>query len=287
MKCPICQSTKLKLIWNDKIRSGKNSWTSKKHKISHCQKCDTIFLNRRNADLLNNKVFRKKYDGSNSILRYKSFNKPREKNKLDRIRKYVNFTNKLILESNCGAGTNLDYLKIKAKLTAGLDSEIYKNHVKKKHLFFSSLKELKNSKVKFDIILSLAEIEHQYDVYGFVKSLKDKLQENGLLIFRIPNYNNIYMHVLGKKYLKYDFRTSHNFYFSEKSSDFLFKRLKLKVFKKFGLQEYSINHLIEYIKIGKRVSKFKKVINKKISNEIMINIEKSLVATSFIYIVRK
>ena len=167
------------------------------------------------------------------------------------------------MESGCGAATNLDYLKKYAKLTAGLDSHIYQNHVMKNHKYFNSLSKLKESKEKFDIILSLAEIEHKFNVLNFVKILIGKLNKNGFLIFRIPNFNNIYKFMLNNDFLRYDYRVSHNYYFNEKSADFLFKKLKLKTFVKTGLQEYDFNHLLEYVKTRKRVKNYKKIYNKK------------------------
>ena len=204
--CPICKSTKLILIRNKRIRCGKNIWTKNNYKILQCLNCYLVFLEKRSKELIDNKIFRKKFDGSNTVYRYQQFNKSREKNKLNRIRKFINFKNKTVLESNCGAATNLDLLKNECRLTAGLDSKIYKNHVEKKHFFFSSINELKKSQMKFDIILSLSELEHQFDLLSFLETLKSKLKRNGIIVFRIPNYNNIYRYILGEKFLKYDFR---------------------------------------------------------------------------------
>ena len=287
MNCPICKSKKNKLIWNGKLRAGKDIWTKKNKKISRCQNCDLIFLNKRNKNLIDNKVFRKIFDGDNSVKKYISFNKSRELLKLKKIKKYINFKNKSILESGCGAATNLDLLKKEVKDTSGLDSYIYKKHVEKKHLFFSSLKELKKSKKKFDIILSLGEIEHKFDVNQFINLFKSKLKKNGFLVFRIPNFNNIYMFLLGYNFLKYDYRVSHNYYFTETSADFLFKKNKLKIYLKKGLQEYSINHLLKYIQTGKRVKKYKNIINEKISNFTLENLENYKVSTSMLYILKK
>ena len=285
MICPLCKSKNFDLIWYDKIRDGKNLWSKKKFKISKCRNCGLVFLNKRSKKLIDNKVFRKRFDGSNSILKYKNFNKPREERKLNIIKKYVNFKNKIILESNCGAATNLDLLKKTGKMTAGLDSHIYKSHVKKKHLFFSSLKELKKSKINYDIILSLSELEHQFDLFKFLGILKSKLKTKGIIVFRIPNYNNIYRLMLNEKFLKYDFRLSHNYYFTKKSCDYLFQKTNFKIIKSIGLQEYSVNHLIQYIKSGKRVNTYKNVINNEISKEINFNLEQNFLSTSFLYIV--
>ncbi|MGL3827319.1 methyltransferase domain-containing protein [Candidatus Pelagibacter communis] len=287
MICYLCKKKNTFLIWNDKLRSGKNTWTKNKNKIYQCDNCDLVFLEKRRKSLQDNKIFRKLFDGSNSISKYNSFNKPREKLKLDKIKKYLSFKNKKILESNCGAATNLDNLKKNSKITAGFDSEIYREHVNKKHLFYSSYRELKKDKIKFDIILSLGEIEHKYDVLSFVKLLKSKLENKGFLIFRIPNFNNIYKFLLDKDFLKYDYRLSHNFYFTEKSADFLFKKLKLKIFLKTGLQEYDFNHLIKYFKTRKRVKSYDKIFGERLINMTNDNLEKYKVSTSLLYILQK
>ena len=75
---------------------------------------------------------------------------------------------------------------------------------------------MKKSPIKFDIILSLSELEHQFDLLSFLDTLKSKTKKGGIIVFRIPNYNNIYRYILGEKFLKYDFRLSHNYYFSKK-----------------------------------------------------------------------
>lgn len=283
--CPLCRSKKKTVIWNGKIRFGKK-WTKQNHKIFKCRNCSLGYLKKRQSFLEDNKIFRKIFDGDNSVLKYKSFNQPREIKKLKKIQKIINFKNKSILESNCGAASILDYLSPQAKLTAGIDSYIYKRHVEKKHLFFSNFRELITSKKKFDIILSLAELEHKKNPISFIKQLKKVLKKNGKIIFRIPNYNNIYMFLLGYDFLKYDFRLSHNYYFDESSLDYLFDKLKMKIIFKTGLQEYSINHLIEYIKTSKRVEKsYRQIIPIKKNNKVEENLETSKTSTSLLYIV--
>ena len=109
------------------------------------------------------------------------------------------------------------------------------------------------------------------------------------MILRIPNYNNIYLLLLGYYFKKYDFRTSHNFYFSEKNLDMLFKKLKLKIFKKIGHNEYNLNHMLTYIKNKKRVSanEVQSYFNKDINNYIKSNIEENLISTSLIYLLKR
>ena len=88
MKCPICRSNNYQLIWNDKIRAGKNIWSTKKHKIYRCYNCSVGYLEKIHDRLEDNFIFRKVFDGSNSINKYLTFNKPRELKKLLKIKRF-------------------------------------------------------------------------------------------------------------------------------------------------------------------------------------------------------
>ena len=288
IKCKLCGSKKSDLIWNNKIRSGKKKFSNKNFKIYKCQNCNVKFLEKFNKKLLDNSIFRKKFDGANTIKKYHSFNKPRELKKIKFIEKFISFKKKDVLETNCGAASVLDYIKKKAKITVGQDNKIYKPHVTKKHKFYFNINDIKKTNIKFDIILSLGELEHRDDPVRFVKDLAKVLKKNGKIIFRIPNYYNIYYFFLGSDFQKYDFRESHNFYFCEKSIYHLFKKSKLKIKLKKGFNEYNINHFIHFLKTRKRVeTKHKNLINNKNSKYIQSQINENLLSTSFIYIISK
>ena len=69
----------------------------------------------------------------------------------------------------------------------------------------------------------------------------------------------------------------------------LFKKLNLKIVKKVGFNEYSFNHLLNYINVRKRVPAkgLKKYFNIKTGTMfVKRNIENSLAATSLIYILK-
>ena len=194
-------------------------------KNSSVPNCNLVFLKKRKKYLENSAVARNIFNKNNSIKQFFSFHTKRELGKIKVISKYVNFKNKAILESNCGAGILINILKKKARITAGLDNNHYKKFVKSNgHKFYENISEIINKKTSFDVILSLSELEHKYDPVEFTKLLKKCLKKNGILIFRIPNFYNIYLFTLYKKFLKYDYRSSHNYYFSEKNLDLLFKK---------------------------------------------------------------
>ena len=160
--------------------------------------------------------------------------------------------------------------------------------MRKRSQFFSNINKINKSKMKFDIIFSLSEIEHKFDPISFLRELKKVLAANGIIIIRIPNFNNVYMKLLGKSFFKYDYRISHNFYFSEKNLDLLFRKLKFKILNKVGLNEYSFNHLLNYVfykKIfgNKKIKKYFSV-----ANELFVkkNLENSFSSTSLLYVLK-
>ena len=289
-KCICCNKQNFRVVWNDKIRIGKNSFSKKKIKIISCNECNLVSLKKKTKKLENSSIARNLYNNNNSIREFIKFHKPREIKKIKFIEKYLSFKNKKILESNCGSGVLLNYLKKKSSQTTGLDNKFYKNNVNKNgHQFFSSLDDIIKNKKKYDVILSLSELEHKFNPYLFLKELRKILNKNGSLILRIPNYLNIYMFLLGYNLLRYDYRSSHNYYFSEKNLDLLFSKLKFKIVKKVGMNEYSFNHLLTYLKTKKRVSstKVKNFFNHKQDNLFISNIEKNMISTSLLYILSK
>lgn len=288
--CLVCNSTKFKIIWNNKIRTARNSFSKKKEIVIKCENCNLAFLKNRRRNLEDSYETRKIYNKNSSIKEFLSFHTNRELNKLKSIISLVNIKNKRVLESNCGAGVILNFIKKNTKYTAGIDNIFYKNFLSDNgHDFFSSVDEAISKKKKFDIIFCLSEIEHKYDPKIFVHKLKKILSKNGLIIFRIPNFYNIYMYCLGDTFFKYDYRSSHNFYFSEKNLDLFFEKAKLKTISKIGHNEYSLDHLITYIKKKKRINlkEIGKNFDIKTSNFFKLNIEKSFTSTSLIYIVKK
>jgi 2-polyprenyl-3-methyl-5-hydroxy-6-metoxy-1,4-benzoquinol methylase len=289
MHCIICKKKKFELIWNDKIRCGLNKFSKKKEKIFKCSKCHLVFLKNRRKDLEDSAFARNIFNKNNSVEEFYKFHKQRELNKLNKFNQFISFSNKDILESNCGAGLLLSLTKNIAKCTYGIDSEHYKDHIERNgHKYFSSIDEAIFKKKKFDLILSLSELEHKYDPIAFLKKIKKILKIKGRLVLRVPNFLNLYAFLLDKSFYKYDFRTSHNYYYSENNLDMLFKKLKFKEIKKIGYQEYNFNHLLEYVKTKKRVEKkYSKILSTKNLSFLQNNIEKNMLSTSLIYILKK
>mgnify|MGYP005997735769 CR=1 FL=1 len=110
-KCICCNKQNFRVVWNDKIRIGKKYFSKKKIKIISCNECNLVSLKKKIKKLENSSIARNLYNNNNSIREFIKFHKPREIKKIKFIEKYLSFKNKKILESNCGSGLLLNYLK--------------------------------------------------------------------------------------------------------------------------------------------------------------------------------
>ena len=71
IKCTLCQSSRLKVIYNGDIRSGLFSiQTKKKYKVLKCLKCNFSFLKNPPKIDYSNKNYRKNYNKSSNIKIY-------------------------------------------------------------------------------------------------------------------------------------------------------------------------------------------------------------------------
>lgn len=288
-ECIVCSKKSFEVVWNDKIRSGQKKFTRSKEKILKCKHCGLVFLANKRKFLENSALARNIYNKDNSYKEFIKFHRKRELKKFDSIKNYIEIKNKRILESNCGFGILLNILKKKAKSTAGIDSIHYKNKVESNgHSFYLNIDNALKTKKKYDIIFLFSELEHKFDPKKFMQKIIKLVSNNGLIILRVPNYQNIYQILLGKYFYKYDYRTSHNFYFSKNNLSILLNKIKLKIEKVIGHNEYDFNHLISYIDTRKRVyGTSKKFISNKNLYYIKKNIENNFLSTSLIFILKK
>jgi SAM-dependent methyltransferase len=290
ISCVACTNLRQIVIWDDKIRSGPLKFTKKPVKIIECTSCGLVRLLKISKKIEDSAIARNIYNKSNSIKDFLKFHKPREIKKFNFIKQYISFKNCNVLESNSGAGIVLNLIKKKASMTAGLDSNIYKNFLESGgHKHFSSIQDIKKNQVKFDVILSFSELEHKYNPIKFLLNIKSILKKEGKLIVRVPNFFNIYKFLIEKSFLRFDYRESHNFYFSEKNLNLIFKKTGFNVNKILGFNEYSFNHLLNFALEKKRIykKKTKSFFNEENDKLIVKNIENNLVSTSLVYILSK
>lgn len=108
--------------------------------------------------------------------------------KLNLIKKYSN-ENPKVLDYGCGTGDFLDYLNQKKYKVEGFEPTQKANEIaSRKNLKMHS--DINSIIGKFDVITLFHVLEHVEDIDFLIKSLKQKLNENGILIIAVPNHES-------------------------------------------------------------------------------------------------
>jgi len=129
-----------------------------------------------------------------------------------------------IVEVGCGEGNLLEKFSKNFKNKTIIGFELNKNAIKigqKKGLDVRDLDDIK--KVKADIIISFAVIEHTQSPKNFLKNLIKSLKSDGILIIGQPHQDKIYYDI---------FFSDHLFHFSSKHLEDYGRQLNLIQYKK-------------------------------------------------------
>ena len=118
-------------------------------------------------------------------------------------------SSKKVLDFGCGEGVFLPTLAINYKKVHAVDLDIKIAKIVKDHYKLENVKIFSDDIFKtnlkdnyYDIIFSTSVLEHFEDVEHVIKILRNKMKENGLLIFSSPTENYIYK--IGRMITGYD-----------------------------------------------------------------------------------
>lgn len=250
IKCTLCQSSRLKVIYNGDIRSGLFSiQTREKYKVVKCLKCNFSFLKNPPKIDYSNKNYRKNYNKSSNIKIYSKLHNLLQKELISKIGKN-SFKNKVVLDSGCGGGDFLDLVKKISKKTIGIEpSKHFHPSLKKKgHLIFGSSEEIIQQKFKADVIISFGVIEHTNDPVEYLSLLNKILRKNGKLFLITENSEDILLQLGIKKFDSFFYRTAHIGYFDSSSLEFAFKKSKFKKIIKGYWQHHDFSNALYWIK---------------------------------------
>ena len=286
-KCDLCNSSNFKVLMNLKnqaLTSDRRFVKTSLKKIQ-CQKCGLVF-GKVDFNKINPKDYEKKYSYNPSakgdtVFFTKKGNKERSSHTFDWILENIPKREieraQIIVEVGCGQGNLLEKFSKKFKTKKIIGFELNKNAIKigrKKGLDIRNLNELK--KIKADIIISYAVIEHTPSPKKFLAELKNSINPNGIIVIGQPHQNSIYYDI---------FFVDHLFHFASKHLEDYGKLVGLKQIKKtigkwpvetFSLHIFKKSKKSSTKKIQFRKSKVKQSINyyQKIFNKINRCLEK-------------
>jgi len=146
--------------------------------------------------------------------------------------------NFLILDIGCGFGWGTKYLSLKGHVYGvDIDQETvfktrkrYKSCQKIKFLAADALK-LPFKDRKFDVIVSIENIEYVFDTNGYLKEMKRVIKKNGILVVSTPNKSHLGHRLKQLIGVDYWVNPFHPVEFSEKELSTLLEKNGFKVKK--------------------------------------------------------
>ena len=183
---------------------------------------------------LNDKVIKNKHDEmyrrTNSIISHL---------KID-----LNLTN--VLDFGCNDGEFIDYLKSIIPNVFGLEIDVAAREkaIAKCLNVFESIESIGTS-LKFEVLTLFHVIEHLYEPFELLTSLKSMLTSDGLLIIETPNsMDALLTYYKSEKFADFTYWSHHPMLYSIYALSRLLERAGFSIVSCDGVQRYSLdNHL--------------------------------------------
>jgi len=250
--CPVCKNTSFSnfLICKDHSISGES------FALTQCKKCSFVFTNPRPDEstlpgYYESEDYISHSNKSNSLINfiYKLVRNYTLQQKIKLIKKYT--SEKKILDYGCGTGEFLQACQKKGFNTIGFEpNQSARNQTIDKGI--QTVESLDDLKEKVDVITAWHVIEHVPDLKKTIKTLKKKLNKEGILIIALPNLNS-YDAKYYKEYWAGLDVPRHLYHFTQESFGTLIAKTKLSLIDTVPMyfDSYYVSMLSEKYREGK------------------------------------
>ena len=243
---------KLKIINKSNLIKISNQTRDKKIPVYKDQKSKVIFLEKYITDTKYYEAVKYKDNSrknkKRTIVNIKTLKGNIKTSKLDDDKRRVLqfqklLRNKKILDFGCSWGGFLSKLKnIKSATGVELRSECL-THIKKKLKKIFVTSNITNLNKKFDVITLFHILEHIPYQVETLRSLKQKLSENGKIIIEVPSAQDLLLNIESlDKFKKFTFWSEHLILHTENSLRKVLKSSGLKIIKIIYYQRYNLNN---------------------------------------------
>ena len=248
---------KLKIINKNNLIKISNQTRDKKIPVYKDQKSKVIFLEKYITDTkyyeaVNYKDYSRK-NKKRTIVNIKTLKGSIKTSKLDDDKRRVLqfqklLRNKKILDFGCSWGGFLSKLKnIKSATGVELRSECL-THIKKKIKNIFVTNSISNLNKKFDVITLFHILEHIPYQVDTLRTLKQKLSENGKIIIEVPSAQDFLLTFESlDKFKKFTFWSEHLILHTENSLRKVLKSSGLKNIKIIYYQRYNLNNHLGWL----------------------------------------
>ncbi|MBL7129812.1 MAG: class I SAM-dependent methyltransferase [Candidatus Omnitrophica bacterium] len=254
--CEICNNRDFALIAT-RVREGES-------RILKCDNCGLIIQNSVQDKEQLKEYYEIEYQRTNSLVRGKiqtpleHFNDRLKTIKpiFEQIRFLLTPESK-VLEVGCGPGSLLSLIKPHVAKCIGV--ELYSPFVDfmKEHLAIEAYAEdinRLNLKDSFDLVISIATLDHLPTPYETLSSMKNLLSSSGKIYIEVPNcdeaLNRFLPPVNRTKFNKFFWQRAHLFYFTKETIAALFKKAGLEI-KITCRHDYTLKNFLNWYFLGK------------------------------------
>lgn len=189
IKCPTCKSEKYTRVSQKEIKAHMQSGTQFKDRLDYneCQNCGVkyrINVNKKELTKLYKGAYKKKYSLKKKIL----LRVPYSTHYNHKV-KFVKYLKpKTMLDVGSSEGKFMWLMKLKGWKVKGVEPSKCAEFAKKfyKHKIHRCILHELDKKKKYDLVTSLATVEHVFDPKKFVSEMKDLVNEGGRLFISVP-----------------------------------------------------------------------------------------------------
>lgn len=250
MKCRICGSRKVAVIYDGIIRDGGlGKYTKENIPMYQCDECKVIWHDVVDADVAayyESTQYRDSMEGTSEI---EEFYRLHDKESLAKFTYTgtMRFRNKNVADIGCGGGAFLDYISGVAKEIIAIEpSAKYREAMAQKgyHTYAYAPDAAEAWSKKIDVITNFDVIEHVENPLQFIKDIQVLLADGGEAIIGTPTDAPIMRQLLGEIYEKKQlFSTQHLWIFAEENMRLMakqagFEQIEIKYFQRYGFNNF-------------------------------------------------
>ena len=253
--CRLCGSKDFVTIYEGPVRDGGADANSVEgFSVQECQECgmaSLMPLPTGLAEFYESHEYREKFDRDISPSGIHEVYDHEQSERIKRIG-VENLRGQVVADFGCSAGVFLDAVKGIAKRTIAVEpASIFKDYLLSMgHEYFTYPRDLIDSGVKADIVVSFDVIEHLEDPLAFLCDVHEVLQPGGRFVLSMPSADDLLNKIAPSTFRPFFYQTAHINYFNRKSLGALFDASPFEKVDIDYLHKYKIDNFVQWLDLG-------------------------------------
>lgn len=253
MRCKLCGSENVKVIYNGVIKTGLlDGYTKEKWPVYQCQMCKAIWneaQNKEDKGFYENGEYRERVDGDDQIQTFREKYDGQVLDKFNMTGTEI-FRDKVVADIGCGGGCFLDFVSGVADTVIAVEpTKSYHKGLKERNykVYSYAGEACKDYADKVDVITSFDVIEHVSEPKEFASDIYRLLKQGGKCIVGTPTDYPVLRQLLGERFDKFIFQVQHPWIFSEECLKMIFEEAGFKNISIEKKQKYGLGNLLHWL----------------------------------------